>query len=126
VQWAAKVLDPRIHCALNCGAKSCPAISSYSDENLDMALDMAAKNFCQQEIIVLPKNEEVYASKIFEWYGSDFGKNDIEALRWTFPYLEKDKKAELGILLQGIESCGKGNILYNEYDWGLNTTFSNL
>ena len=63
--------------------QSCPAISSYSDENLDTALDLAAKNFCQQEIIVLPKNEEVYASKIFEWYESDFGKNDIEALRFV-------------------------------------------
>ena len=72
-----------IHTLFSSFLQSCPAISSYSDENLDTALDLAAKNFCQQEIIVLPKNEEVYASKIFEWYESDFGKNDIEALRFV-------------------------------------------
>lgn len=61
--------------------QSCPAISSYSDENLDQALDAATRNFCRQEIIVLPKNEEVYVSKIFEWYERDFGKDDVAAIK---------------------------------------------
>ena len=29
---ALKVLDPRIHFALNCGAKSCPPIRVYTEE----------------------------------------------------------------------------------------------
>ena len=61
--------------------QSCPAISAYHDENLHEALDTATRSFCNQEIIVLPKNEEVYVSKIFEWYGSDFGKDDVAAIQ---------------------------------------------
>lgn len=61
--------------------QSCPAISAYSDDNLEQALDSATKSFCKQEIIVLPKNEEVYISKIFEWYESDFGKDDVSAIK---------------------------------------------
>ena len=56
-------------------------ISSYSEDNLDSALDDAARNFCNQEVIVLPKNEEVYVSKLFQWYERDFGSNDLAAVR---------------------------------------------
>jgi len=38
-------LDPRIHFALVCGAKSCPPIRIFSVENCDHALDLAAKSF---------------------------------------------------------------------------------
>ena len=57
-------------------------ISSYSEDNLDKALDDATRLFCSQEVIVLPKNEEVYISKIFDWYERDFGKNDLDAIRY--------------------------------------------
>ncbi|XP_067933692.1 uncharacterized protein [Watersipora subatra] len=123
VKYALDTLDPRIHFALNCGAKSCPAISAYDAENLDKALDAATKLFCNQEVIVLPKNEEVYVSKLFEWYGSDFGSNDIAAVKWMLPYLDEPKHSELALLLQGILSVGAGQVLYNEYDWRLNSTF---
>ena len=42
------VLDPRIHFALNCGAKSCPPIRIYQSEKLDKQLEIAAKSFCSQ------------------------------------------------------------------------------
>lgn len=42
--------------------------------------------------------------------------------RWTLDYLEPGKRAELGILLQGIQSVGSGKIVYNEYDWTLNSS----
>lgn len=41
-------LDPRIHFALNCGAKSCPPIRIYQSEKLDKQLEIAAKSFCSQ------------------------------------------------------------------------------
>lgn len=34
-------VDPRIHFALVCGAKSCPPIKLYTPENLDEGLDAA-------------------------------------------------------------------------------------
>ena len=43
-------LDPRIHFALNCGAKSCPPIRVYSPPNLDSQLNRAAASFlCADE-----------------------------------------------------------------------------
>jgi hypothetical protein len=37
--------DPRIHFALNCGAKSCPPIKFYNGKKLENELDKAAKGF---------------------------------------------------------------------------------
>ncbi len=39
-------VDPRIHFALNCGAKSCPPILVYEEDDLDAELDIATRNFC--------------------------------------------------------------------------------
>ena len=41
----ALTLDPRIHFALNCGAKSCPPIRVYSTPNLDSQLNRASASF---------------------------------------------------------------------------------
>ena len=62
-------VDPRIHFALVCGAKvttppcnvlfnvlscqqSCPAIQVYTADNMDTALEAAAKSFISQEVEV--------------------------------------------------------------------------
>ena len=44
--WMADQLDPRIHFALVCGAKSCPRIRVYHGATLDADLDAAARTFC--------------------------------------------------------------------------------
>ena len=40
-------LDPRIHFALVCGAKSCPSIKVYTAEALEEGLEAAAAAFCE-------------------------------------------------------------------------------
>lgn len=45
-------MDPRIHFALVCGAKSCPPIKLYSSDTLQEALTGAAEAFCASEVIV--------------------------------------------------------------------------
>lgn len=45
-------VDPRIHFALNCGAKSCPPILVYEEDNLDYELDIATRNFCKDVDII--------------------------------------------------------------------------
>lgn len=40
-------LDPRIHFALVCGAKSCPPIKVYTAEALEEGLEAAAAAFCE-------------------------------------------------------------------------------
>ena len=49
-QFLVKIVDPRIHFALNCGAKSCPPIKLYEPENIEKQLDIASKSFCSQEV----------------------------------------------------------------------------
>ncbi len=40
-------VDPRIHFALVCGAKSCPPIKVYAPTSLEEGLDSATMAFCE-------------------------------------------------------------------------------
>ena len=40
-------VDPRIHFALVCGAKSCPPIKMYTPDNLEEGLNSAADAVCE-------------------------------------------------------------------------------
>ena len=73
-----KSLDPRIHFALNCGARSCPPIRVYTEDKLEGQLDTASVSFLDQEVSVIkdPASGKwiLELSKLFLWYGDDFGK----------------------------------------------------
>jgi hypothetical protein len=66
-------LDPRIHFALNCASNSCPPIGAYTPEGLNSQLDLAARNFIQQDLLVDKDRKTVSISSIFRWYQVDFG-----------------------------------------------------
>jgi hypothetical protein len=68
-----EIADPRIHFALNCGAKSCPAIRFYSAEQMDSDLETASQAFIEAEVEWAPGSNTVYASSIFQMYIGDFG-----------------------------------------------------
>lgn len=114
------VLDPRIHFALVCGAVSCPAINVYTATNIDKALDDATKNFCRQEVSMFTETDEIWLSKIFQWYMDDFGKTDLDVIQWTIPYLELSIQERAWTLLAKLQSYGTVDVKYNEYDWRLN------
>jgi hypothetical protein len=67
----ALALDPRIHFAINCGARSCPLVSVYRPEAVDAQLDLAAASFVNQETS-LDAQGRIACSRIFKWYRSDF------------------------------------------------------
>lgn len=113
-------LDPRIHFALVCGAVSCPAINVYSAANIEKALDEATKNFCRQEVSMFTEVDEIWLSKIFQWYLDDFGKTDLDVIKWTIPYLELNIQQRAWTLLAKLQSYGTVDVKYNEYDWRLN------
>ncbi|KAK2158173.1 hypothetical protein LSH36_175g03004 [Paralvinella palmiformis] len=118
--FVVKVFDPRVHFALVCGAKSCPAVQVYTAENLSFALDAATRSFCEQEVKVYEMRKEIHVSQIFQWYCADFGRNDVEAVRWTIPYLSTEKQGVLKHLLYTLEEHGMVDLTYIEYDWKLN------
>lgn len=118
LEFTVKEVDPRIHFALVCGAKSCPAIRVFSGENLERGLDAAAKNFCSQEVCV--DNNMIILSRIFMWYKTDFGSTDRECLSWISHHLGKDEQQKLKSLLEVADSDSSINITYSEYNWNLN------
>jgi Protein of unknown function, DUF547 len=71
-QMRVKTLDPRIHFAMNCGAKSCPAIAYYDPEKIDEQLETATKVYLQQEVV---RHSATSATipVLFSWFRADFG-----------------------------------------------------
>jgi hypothetical protein len=65
-------VDPRVHFALSCGARSCPPVAVYTAAAIDAQLGQAAANFVNQDVVVAP-NGRVSCSRLFKWYAGDFG-----------------------------------------------------
>ncbi|KAK3852495.1 hypothetical protein Pcinc_040913, partial [Petrolisthes cinctipes] len=71
--------DPRLHFALNCGAKSCPMVRVYSGrgQQLEGGLEGATVSYLQQEVSL--KEGRLQLPQILEWYMTDFAP-DLPAL----------------------------------------------
>ena len=112
-------LDPRIHFALVCGAKSCPPIRVYEPDNLDMSLQWATEGFCADEIQIDKKTNTITLSMIFRWYAPDFGRKPSNVLHWIVNYLPPDNKLAL------IQMLVEGNykIKYSRYNWDSNNRY---
>jgi len=113
------VLDCRVHFALNCGARSCPPIRIYTQDKIDTQLDLAATSFLSQEVTVSKKENgsyDIHVSKLFLWYGSDFGDGESDLLAWIISNLGSGPHK-----LRLDEIVGGGfNIIYRDYDWASN------
>ncbi|RUS81942.1 hypothetical protein EGW08_010287 [Elysia chlorotica] len=120
IKFICKELDPRIHFAVVCGAKSCPAIGVYTVENIDSALDSATRNFCAQEVEMRNELDEVLLSKLFQWYRADFGETEVDVLKWIMPYLSQPQHDRCSILILKLEKLGPVALRYKEYDWAIN------
>ena len=61
--------DPRIHFCLNCGAKSCPPISVYSEDPtiLDQQMTLATKGFLDGNTEVNLLEGSITLSMLFQW-----------------------------------------------------------
>jgi len=111
------LLDPRIHFALNCGARSCPPIRVYTEDRIETQLDLAATSFLSQEVIIEKKENgsfEVNVSKLLQWYGSDFGDSPTDVLTWIIKRLASDKFHLDEIVKSGFQ------IIFRDYDWASN------
>ena len=97
--------EPRIHFAVNCAAKSCPPLlnRAWTAANLNGNLEKRAKAFINNPNYNSIAADKVKVSKIFDWYGSDFG-NLIGFL---------SKYGETRISANAKVECG-------EYNWALN------
>jgi len=109
-------LDPRIHFALVCGARSCPPIGFYEAEQIDFQLQLAAESFINSsQVKILQQEGTVLISKIFKWYKSDFGGSDSTLIDLLLKFLDEGKKKTF---LQ--QNRDRLQIRYQPYDWNLN------
>ncbi|CAD7955495.1 unnamed protein product [Amoebophrya sp. A25] len=126
--WWVLPLDPRIHFALVCGAKGCPAIQVYSAANLERGLESAARTFLRGETQMTvgpfgPEGEPrlgVATSMLFKWYGDDFGLDDEERIAFIASYLEDEKREKILAAAAGGGEQAPA-LIFNKYDWSLNT-----
>ena len=97
--------DPRIHFALNCAARSCAPLSNkaFTGDNLEIMLNSLTENFINDQDYNQIGTKKLALSRIFDWYREDFG-NLIEFIN-RYSDLTVSTKAE---------------IIFNDYDWGLN------
>ena len=110
-------MDPRIHFALVCGAKSCPPIKTYSSSQIDEQLDAATRAYLEGGGFKIKKNH-AYLSKIFDWYAADFGGSTATMLRWIYPYLSEENKQNLAVFLVNSD---RYSVTFMPYDWSSNS-----
>lgn len=98
--------EPRIHFAVNCASIGCPSLlrEAFVANKLNEQLDVAAKNFITNQNKNILKDDTLFLSRIFDWYGDDFKK--------IGGYKKFIKKY--------IPYKGNPKIRFNEYNWKLN------
>ena len=108
--------DPRIHFALSCAARGCPALAdqAYRADRLDEQLDRAVRRFVAdpRQCHLEPGEPPVlHINKFLDWYKEDFGGATglVAFLRRYVP------RRELASLRPGAV-----RVEYLDFDWSLN------
>jgi hypothetical protein len=114
-QLSLHTVDPRVHFALVCGSRSCAPIRFYDAHRIHEQLDTAARNFINSsEVLILPEQNKVFLSQIFQWYRRDFGTRK-RVFSFLLNYLDKDENADY--LRRHMDTI---QLEYLFYDWNLN------
>ena len=103
-------LDPRIHFAINCGARSCPPVSVYRAALIDTQLDRAARSFVNTEVAL--EDGRVVCSRLFKWYRRDFdGAGGVPA--FLLRYLDD------GPARRTLAGTASPTVTFRGWDWSL-------
>lgn len=105
--------DPRVHFAINCAARSCPPLANFAfnGKELDEQLDLLTRKFINNSHSNYLKDDTLWVSRIFKWFGEDFNDDIIGFIE---TYAQKDFKGLLNSPKKKIK------IKYLDYDWALN------
>ncbi|RLA64459.1 MAG: DUF547 domain-containing protein [Epsilonproteobacteria bacterium] len=112
----ANYKEPRIHFAVNCASIGCPNLGpfAFTGPKLDQQLNESSRLFVQDSEKNHFKNNTLYASKIFKWYGGDFKEKFGSYKGFIAGLITEDKKT------QELIKSGKIKTQYLDYDWNLN------
>lgn len=115
-------LDPRIHFALNCGAKSCPPVKFFHAESLEEELRIVALSFCETEdaIHLDESKHEMKVTMLLKWFQADFGITHKDQLpQRLLDFLKGSKRQTLQRMLS-VQDCI--TVKYHPYDWSTNAS----
>ncbi len=100
-RFRVEELDPRIHFAVNCGAKSCPPVAVYHADRIDRELDHMAERFLKKTTDL--RDGEAHVTRLFSWFRGDFGgKDGIKEFLKGYDIIPKKADPDL---------------VFKEYDW---------
>ncbi len=98
--------EPRIHFAVNCAAASCPPLlnEAFKADQLEKQLEKQTRKFINNSTFNKLDGNTLKVSKIFDWYGEDFGT--LKA------YLNNYRTPQI---------AASTSITFMAYDWALNS-----
>jgi len=105
--------DARVHAALNCGARSCPALASraFTAGNVDASLTRLARALVANDLHVRVRGGTLELSSIFTWFSADFIRDAGSVRGWIDRYDGTRKLANVPASAPTRERT---------YDWRLN------
>lgn len=108
--------DARVHFAIVCASKSCPALhrEGYRSSVLDQQLDAAVRAFLDDPSKNRwdPASRTLYLSSIFKWFRDDFERSGRTLPAFVGHYLRQPDAADL--------ERGEVRVAFLNYDWSLN------
>lgn len=110
IAWGPSSLDPKVHFALNCGAKSCPLVRAYREETVERELRLASKDYFASECVVDRRKLRVELPFLMLLYWGDFGGRDGR-LPHALAHLERTDALWL------TEHAARVKFRYRGYDW---------
>ncbi|MFN0151605.1 MAG: DUF547 domain-containing protein [bacterium] len=112
-----KLDEPRIHFAIVCASLGCPHLrnDAYTGPSLGEQLDAATREFFAnpQHIQFDTVANTVRLSRIFDWFGDDFGGSDAAKRAFISRFVASDAERQF------LHSKA-ARIEYLDYDWRLN------
>lgn len=110
-------LEPRIHFALNCAARSCPPLRSgaFVGPQLESQLEEQTVAFVgDTKKNYVDEKGTLHLSKIFDWYAKDFEEAKGSAVTFVKPYITA--------LQANAVTGATPQVKFEDYDWSLNET----
>jgi len=106
--------DPRIHFAIVCASVGCPRLrnEAYTAERIDEQLADNTRDFFSRAQNLQVKGNSLQLSSILDWFGSDFGSNVNQQMKYLRPYFPA--------AAQQVASRSNAQVEYLDYDWSLN------
>ncbi len=106
---AVSSVDPRIHFALNCGARSCPPIRAYDPEVLEDQLELSTRSYLEAETQIEVERCRIKLPRLMRLYRADFGSRD-EQLAFAAAHVP------------GVRECLERRsrtprVRYSKFDW---------